>query len=1117
MAGTTLSEMQKEEKRGGEFAPGETDESLAAFDRRTFLRLMGASAALAGAGELTGCWKPQPLERIVPYVNEPEGVIPGIPRFYASAIPVNGFACGIGRGVIVEQHEGRPTKIEGNPLHPSSLGGTDIFMQASILQLYDPDRSPSPLRGKNPITWGGVLEGLRSFVRERGLGAKVRLRILTGTLASPMLTGQLQTLAKIFPHFQWHTHDVLAATNARAGQLQAFSAPVTPVYDFTRIRRMVSIDAAFLAEEAGGTGAAVRYAREFAHARRLRFQDFGPNQTHTASADTGGIVGTSGIAGTAGLAGGAPTAESMPRFYTAQSTVSYTGAVADHRLLIKPEMGTAILAAIARALGDASSTAPASAAALPRDAATWVQAAAADLKTAGPAGIVLVGEYLPPEAHALGYAINAALGSAGTGVKYLEPIDQIPDDKNGTLAALTSAMNSGEVDLLLILDTNPAFTASADLQFAQALSRFTADPSRLSLHAGGWDDETAELSGWHVPLAHALEAWGDVRGHDGTVSIVQPLIEPLFSAKSAIEIFAAFSAIGLEISAGAIDEASAADLYSGGYDLLRRFWLNNWKSLSPGDREMRWKKTLRDGVLDNSAAAEAKIPHTLTLAEALQAAANLEQAALQNAALSATQIDLAFRPDPAIGDGLWANHPWMQELPKPLTRLTWDNVALLSPATAQTLGLPWAGHESRETVPGLLITVAGKTIEIPAWIQPGQPDGVVTVYLGGGRRTGGKLLTGVGVDVYPLRNQNGLWTVPAKNVVIKKSDRLFALACTQPQQILENRTDIVKSRPIAQMPAQPTTSQTPDLYSTQTESGKPVHLSLYDEYKYIGYKWGMAVDLSACIGCSACVIACQAENNSPIVGKEQVRRGREMHWIRIDTYLGGPHVTDPSRLPSDPQVHFQPMFCQHCENAPCELVCPVEATSHSDEGINEMTYNRCIGTRYCSNNCPYKVRRFNFLQWNPHDVLTWNMQKNPNVTVRSRGVMEKCSFCIQRINRSRIDAKKAWARQSTGQALPHTAPVEMRQIEAGGWNKPRDLPRLRFQTACQQACPTQALVFGDINDAGAWVTALKNRQPWAAIDYGVLTEYNTQPRTSYLERLENPNPDLAPKPAGGDA
>jgi Fe-S-cluster-containing dehydrogenase component len=1034
-----------------EFEEGDADSALAAFDRRTFLKLMGASLALAGA---TGCSKPQPLEKIVPYVSQPEGLLPGVPRFYASAIPIHGYA----RGVIVEQHEGRPTKIEGNPLHPSSLGATDLFTQASILQLYDPDRAANVMNVDQTTTWSTFVTVLTAFIRNKGDARDLRLRILTGPMTSPTIAAQIAALQTLFPKLVWHQHDPVGHANTHAGIERLFGRPLTPVYDFAKARRIVSLDAHFLADEPGS----VRYAREFAQRRRLPFKPIGSVQSIAPAMKQSPL-----------------TAESMARLYVAESTVTFTGARADHRITLKAHD----IAAVAALLVDPSRPTH-----LSLEAKAWAAAAIADLREAGADALVLAGENQPSEVHALIHTLNASLGAVGNTVRYVDPVDfRTPH----SLTTLTDALRDNDVDLLLLLDTNPAFTAPADLQFADALERFSRDHSRLAISVTAHLDETSELCRWTIPLSHPLEAWGDCRAHDGTASIIQPLIEPLYASKSIIEVLAAVIA--------ATGEEAAKD----SYDIVHANWFTTWNNAPQADKEMRWRKSLHDGVIPNTAFSEIEVTPRQDLPAVL--------ADLEPLIHATTGIELNLRPDPSLHAGEWANNPWLQELPKPLTRLTWDNAALLSPTTAAKLGLAVtadSSHESREHQPVIRITTASGHIEAPVWIQPGQPDDAITLHLGGGRRRGGRVLANIGVDIAPLRSTKNLWFSPDAH--IEKLLRTHQLACTQNHQVMDGR-DIVRERPIADLPAPDAPPTSPDLYSSKRDKdGSTVHLSLYDEVKYEGYKWGMVIDLSACIGCNACAIACQAENNIPVVGKEQVLRGREMHWIRIDTYYGTTATTSLAEAGTNPKVLFQPMACQHCEDAPCEIVCPVEATSHSDEGLNEMTYNRCVGTRYCSNNCPYKVRRFNFFQYNDHDELSWNMQKNPNVTVRSRGVMEKCTYCVQRINRARIDGKRDW---SLNDAVGK--PTELRTIENDGWVTPEKLPRLQVITACQQACPAEAIIFGDMNDTQSAVHLLKTRATWAALDYGVLEELNTQPRTSYLERLANPNPALASR--GGRA
>jgi molybdopterin-containing oxidoreductase family iron-sulfur binding subunit len=1070
--------------RWEEFAPGETEAAAASFDRRTFLKLMGGALALAGVGELGGCSKPQPLERIVPRVTSPEGAIPGIPRFYASVLPMGlggdgGWMAGYGRGIIVEQHEGRPTKIEGNPDHPSSLGGTDLFMQAAILQLYDPDRSKQCLRGKEPVSWGGVVEALRQAIAkaEGSRAGGVRVRVLTGRVTSPTIIAQMRQLKGLFPGLIWHVYDSMAGGaggvgNARRGLRQALGRAVLPVYDFGRARRIVALESHFLFEEPGS----VQYAREFAFGRRLRPHALGPNLTHV----------TDGADGDAG----ALSAERMSRLHVAESSVTFTGAMADHRLAAGPGMMPAVAERLARGIGGNGGGGPE----IPAKAAEWVDRAAADLRGSGGEGLVVVGEYLPAEVHALGATINGAIGAVGKTVRYLEPVEEEAGEES-TLQALAEALDRREVDLLVIIGVNPAYSAPGDVAFGERLAQWTQGGG-VALSVAPYPDETAALCGLHVPLAHPLEAWGDLRGHEGTAGIVQPLIQPLYGGKSAVEVLGALGALGAErgggAAAGGAVAPSAADVYAEGYALVRRHWMAEWKEQG----EARWNKALQAGVIEGSGAREIEVAAgAADMGKALAAMGEPAKAGAAGAEKSA--IELVIRPDPALGDGAWANHPWLQELPRPLSRITWDNVALLSPALARKLGIE-DGHGARKPVGGVKVSAHSGSVVLPAWVQPGHPEETVTVFLGGGRRLGGGIQKGVGVDVATLRTAAKPWGT-SEGVGVETAAGSFVVACTQPQQTTEDR-DIARQRNVGELPEEAEENRL-DLYSMKKgEDGKKVHLSLYDENLYNGYKWGMVIDLSACIGCQACVVACQAENNIPTVGKEQVCRGREMHWLRIDTYFGGMEARGLGQLGAEAEVRFQPMLCQHCENAPCEVVCPVEATSHSSEGLNEMTYNRCVGTRYCSNNCPYKVRRFNFLQYNDASVESWKLQKNPNVTVRSRGVMEKCTYCVQRINRTRIAAKRAWAREAGGGAA-----VEMRTPAGGsaGWEKPEALPRMRLQTACQQACPTEAIVFGDMNDGESLVARLKDRRPWSQINYGVLTELNTQPRTTYLERLIN--------------
>ena len=686
-----------------EFEEGDADAALAAFNRRTFLKLMGASLAFAGA---TSCSKPQPLEKIVPYVSQPEGLIPGVPRFYASAIPIHGWA----RGVIVEQHEGRPTKIGGNPLHPSSLGGTDLFTQASILQLYDPDRAPNVMNVDQPKTWSNFITMLTAFIREKGDMRGLRMRILTSTITSPTIAAQIATLQTLFPKLVWHQHDPVGRANADAGIERVFGRSLTPVYEFTNAHRIVALDAHFLADEPGS----VRYAREFAQRRRLPFKPPGPAQSVAPAMKQSPL-----------------TADTMTRLYIAESTVTFTGARADHRLALKAHD----IAAVAALLADPSRPTH-----LSPEAKAWATAAIADLREAGADALVLAGENQPAEVHALAHALNGSLGAIGNTVRYFDPVDfRTPH----SLAALTDALRGDDVDLLLLLDTNPVFTAPVDIQFSDALERFSHDRGRLAVSVASHLDESAELCRWTIPLSHPLEAWGDCRAHDGTASVIQPLIEPLYASKSIIEVLAA------------VITASGGGAAKDAYDIVRAQWFNVWKDAAPADKEMRWRKSLHDGVIPDTAFSEIKVTAPKDLPAVL--------ADLEPLIHPAAGIELNIRPDPSLHAGEWANNPWLQELPKPLTRLTWDNAALVSPATAARLGLNTtadASHESRQHQPVIGITTPSGNIEAPVWIQPGQPDAAITLHLGGGRRKGGRVLANVGVDIAPLRSTKASGSLP---------------------------------------------------------------------------------------------------------------------------------------------------------------------------------------------------------------------------------------------------------------------------------------------------------------------------------------------------------------------
>ena len=940
--------------------------------RRQFLQLMAASLALAGLSSCT----PEPAQKIMPYVRAPEEIIPGKPLFFATAMPFSGSAL----GVLAESHMGRPTKIEGNPQHPASLGATHVFAQGSVLTLYDPDRSQAVTYAGRISGWGMFLGAMSRALEEQRRRKGQGLRILTETVISPTLAQQLQRLLERFPAAKWHQYEPVNHSRVWEGTRLAFGEVVEPRYHFDAATVVLALDADFLG---CGPGGSLRYAHDFASRRRVW-----DGQT------------------------------AMNRLYVVESTHSNTGAVADHRLALRPSDILDFTYIMARELVGDAIQGPARHPPLAQTHARWVQAIASDLRKHQGAGLVIAGESQPPLVQALAHAMNHALGNVGRTVVYTDPVAARPVDQLASVRELVADMEAGQVELLVLVGANPLYTAPADLRFAEHLAKVP-----LRVHLGLYADETAALCHWHIPAAHYLEAWSDTRAFDGTVSIVQPLIAPLYAGRSAHELVAVL----------------LGDLDPAGYQIVRDYWRGY---LPPEDFERFWRAALHDGIVAGTALSPRPVEfHGLQLDE---------PSLPPSSAASPAMIELVFQPDPTIWDGRFANNGWLQELPKPLTKLTWGNAALVSPALAERLGL-----RNEEVVE---LRYQGHTARAPVWIMPGHADHCITVSLGYGRWRAGRVGSRVGFNAYALRTSDALWS--AQGVEIHKTGSSEPLATTQTHHSMEGRP-LVRTGTLTQFLEH-------SEFVHDMGHDPPPELSLYPEDEYRGYAWGMAIDLNTCVGCNACVIACQAENNIPIVGKTEVIRSREMHWLRIDRYYGG-------NL-DNPEVYFQPMLCMHCEKAPCEVVCPVAATVHSAEGLNDMVYNRCVGTRYCSNNCPYKVRRFNFLQYADYRTETLKLLRNPDVTVRSRGVMEKCTYCVQRINAARIEAQK-----------------ENRVIRDG-----------EVITACQAACPTGAIVFGNINDASSRVTKMKT----TPLNYGLLAELNTQPRTTYLARLRNPHPEL---------
>ncbi len=984
--------------------PENASEWLDPVGRRGFLKLMGASLALAGVSACTR----QPDEIIVPYVRQPEELVPGKPLFFATAMPFGGS----GVGLLVESHEGRPTKIEGNPDHPSSRGATDVFAQAAILDLYDPDRAQTITNLGEIRPFGAFVAAMRGVINAQQAKQGSGLRILTETVASPTMAAQIREILARMPLAKWHQWEPAGRHNAREGSRLAFGSYLEPQYAVEKADVIVTLDADLLCSGPGG----LKHARAFASRRRIDGD-----------------------------------ASRLNRLYTVESTPTNTGSKADHRLPLRASEVEDLTRTLAARIGVAHAG-PAE----PRDGTeTWIRAVAADLEAHRGRSLVVAGDAQPPSVHALAHAMNSHLGNVGQTVGYTETPEAEATNQLAGLRELVGEMSSGRVDFLLILGGNPVYSAPADSRFADALQKVTLRASLMS-----HENETAALCQWSIPEAHFLEQWSDVRAEDGTVSIIQPLIAPLYQGKSAHEVLAALT-----------DRPERS-----GYDIVREYWAQQsglattapaaaptgGAAIAPATQppttfaaaptpassefDKAWRRWLHDGLVANTAFAPQSPPVIRNIPPALTGATE-----------GAQGLEVVFRADPTVHDGRFANNAWLQELPKPLTKLTWDNPALVSPTTADRLHL----------VSGDVVELkhGGRTVRIPVWVNPGHADNSLTLFLGYGRRRAGRVGNRTGFDVNPLRTMSAPFVLAG--VELTKTGDRYDLACTQDHWSLEGR-NLVRAGTRAEYEK--------DARFVQKMEHIPLTgLSMYPDFKYEGYAWGMAIDQGVCTGCNACVIACVAENNIPVVGKAQVLNGREMHWLRVDRYYTGGI--------ENPETYHQPMPCQQCEQAPCEVVCPVAATAHSDEGLNDMVYNRCVGTRYCSNNCPYKVRRFNYLLYSDFTTPSLQLARNPDVTVRSRGVMEKCTYCVQRINQARATAIREDRRIRDGEVL----------------------------TACQSVCPTEAIVFGDINDPTSRVSQLKKNP----LNYVLLAELNTRPRTTYLGIVRNPNTELEPAGPGG--
>lgn len=936
--------------------------------RRSLLKLMAASFGLAG---LTACRRP--VENILPFSRGSEGYIHGKPMHFATVATLNGVATGL----IVECNEGRPTKIEGNPKHPYSLGATNAFLQASVLGLYDPDRSKHVTHKGGRSNWDEFAAWARAFFNNDRQGDGAATRIVSEKIASPALEQVKADLLKKFPKLQWVEYESVNLDAVREGAALATGQSVEPHFLFDKADVVFSLDCDFL----GLDSASILPVKQYS--RRRKVENPG---------------------------------DELNRLYSAEANYTLTGAMADHRLRSKVGDIGALALALAKELnvsgaelkvvGNASGKAK-----------KFIAVLAKDLAAHKGKSIVVAGPRQPAAVHALVFAINAALGNIGQTIvftkassenaKSLDPVKQLATD-----------LNSGIVKTLIVLGGNPVYTLPADVKFADALKK-----ASISVALTEDENETWAACDWRLPQAHLLESWGDATAPDGTMSIQQPMIEPLYGGKSVLEVAAILA--GREPATG--------------YDAVNSYWTSQWPQ---ADRDKQWNAALYDGVVADSKAAIVAV--TIDARKAFGESV----ASIQN---SAAGLEVAFYPSHGPYDGRYANNAWMQESPNPMTKVVWDNVALVSKTTASSLGL-----KDGDVVK---LSKDGRSIEAPIQIQPGHADDSISLSLGYGRSVCGRVGQGIGHRVEALRTTSNFFY--ASGVELKKTGATYEIVTTQEHHRMEGRP-IVREASVEEY------KKEPGKIREMVESPNGLTLFPFVDYSK-GYQWGMAIDLNACIGCNACLVACQSENNIPVVGKDQVQRGREMHWIRLDRYYTGSD--------EEAQVVTQPMGCQQCENAPCESVCPVAATSHSPEGLNDMAYNRCVGTRYCLNNCPYKVRRFNFLAWNKDVPEVRKLGFNPNVTVRMRGVMEKCTYCVQRIESNKIAAN------------------------ADGRRTLRDG---EVVSACQQVCPAEAIVFGNINDPESRVAKLK-KQPR---NYEVLGELNIRPRTTYLGRLRNPHPEL---------
>jgi len=1061
-----------------EFVKQEYPEHAEVWDnslsRRNFVKVMGASLALAG---LSGCVY-QPPEKIVPYVSQPENMLPGKPLFFATTFTLGGQAMGL----LGKSYDGRPIKVEGNPDHPNSRGATDVRAQASLLDMYDPDRAKEITYRGHPRTWQIFSNEVRSALEQNRVDGGAGVRFLTQTVTSPTLVDQFRRLGTELPRAKWIQYEPVNNDNAMAGARMAFGSPVQTVYHIDRAEKILSLDADIFSSFNVG------YINDYAKGRQYSEEK-----------------------------------KQINRLYTVESKMSLTGAKADHRLAVKPSQVAEVARAIAVALGVPGATSTYA------ENAQWITAMARDLQASRGRSVVIAGDTASPTVHALAHAMNAALGNVGQTVSYIDPLSPNADRTQvEQLRELIAEIDAGIVKMLVILGGNPVYDTPADLKLSFDRIR---DKVPLRIYLGTHQNETSEICHWHIPEKHYLEAWGDARAYDGTVSLMQPLISPIYDSHSIYEVVQLFfrenfdmrdydivkgfwqtqnfamagnPGTGAQPAAQTQPQQQAATAQGGNPqpaaaaapspnpqgDITQAggSTMANATPARPGagtavtgnNFEDRWRSVVHLGLIPGTAGT----PRTMSVNTAFL---TQPQPAPQTAA---GPLEINILPDPSVYDGRFNNNGWLQELPKPLTKVTWENIAYISPRTAERLGLnqdrkynPYSGGPEGtsfiNTRGGNLhsdlvtLTYQGESIkkQVPVWILPGQPDDVITIFMGYGRWRSGKVGENLGYNAFDVMRSDAMNHGVGD---IRAIGEQVNVASTQTHFNMENR-DLLRRVDVEQFNANPNMGHQEDFYDKSMYPYQQ-HQEVYNN----NHKWAMTIDINNCVGCNACVVACQAENNIPVVGKEQIERSREMHWLRIDAYYKGTDINNPEG------PAFQPILCQQCEQAPCEVVCPVHATVHSADGLNDMVYNRCVGTRYCSNNCPYKVRRFNFFLYQDWETPQFKLMRNPEVTVRSRGVMEKCTFCVQRIAAARIESQKDGRAVQDGEVV----------------------------TACQAACPTNVFSFGDWHDQNSQIAKAK-KDPR---NYVLLNELNTQPRVTYMAGLKNQNkemPDYNPTQWGG--